>query len=94
MDRKEIQKKLIKQLKEWEPEIQELKASAIKTKDEVRESFLKALDDYKKKEKQLLLKLEAFETASEEALNDLTEGLEKVLKDLKKTYEKMAAHFK
>lgn len=94
MDRKEIEKKLIRQLKEWEPEIQELKASAIKTKDEVREAFLETLDDYKKVEKQLLAKLEVFGTASEGALNDLGVGLDKVLDELKKTFEKMATHFK
>ena len=94
MDRKTITKKLIKQLKEWEPEIEGLKAEAIKARDDVREGFLRVLDEYKAKEKEFLKKMEAFNKASDEALKDLKEGLELIVKDLGKTFKKMSSHFK
>lgn len=94
MDKKEISKKFIRQLKEWEPEIEELKAAAIKVRDDTQKAFLKALDEYKEKEKELLKKLEVLEKSSDEALKDLLQGLELVLADLKKTFHKMSSHFK
>jgi chromosome segregation ATPase len=94
MDRKEITKKFIRQLKEWEPEIEELKAAAIKARDNAQKDFLKHLDEYKEKEKNLLKKLEALEKASDEALKDLIKGLETVINDLRQTFQKMSSHFK
>jgi GTPase SAR1 family protein len=93
MDKKTLEKKLHKQLKEWQPIIEQFKAQAIKTSDEVREAFLALLDDYKAKEKELLDKLEVIKHESEGAFKDLQVGLKKVSKDMAKTFEKMSSHF-
>lgn len=94
MDRQLIQNKLIRQLKEWEPEIEELKALAVKAKKETQEVFLGLLDDYKALEKDFLKGVAALEKASGEALKDAEKGLEKILHDLQLTFKKMSSHFK
>lgn len=94
MSNKEAYKQKVRaQLDEWKAEADKLRAKIKKNQADKKIDSQKYLDELKEKQKRVRAKLEQLEDASEDAWEDLKDGLEKTSAELKQTFTKVRSKF-
>ncbi len=95
MERKDAySKKVQAQLDEWDAEIKKLKARANRAEANAQLEIQKHLDTLGRKRKEAGNKLAELKTASDDAWEDIKEGLESATDSLGKSLQSAAAKFK
>lgn len=94
MDKYKVyQEKMEAQLKIMTARIDELKARAQKTKAEVKIEYIQGLEALESKRKDVKTQLEKLKKSGKEAGNDLKDGIEMSLFDLKRALESAFSRF-
>jgi len=88
------QKKLEAQLKEWDAKLALLSAKAKKATADARINYENELESLKSKRTAAHKTLEELGKRSENAWEDMKDGVEKVWDEMSKAIEKVAARFK
>jgi CheY-like chemotaxis protein len=88
------EKKMEAQLKEWGSQINLLKAKAEKSKVGARVTYLKQVEELRRKQKSAKEKLRELRGSGDEAWEDFKGGVEEAVKDLKTALKRAAARFK
>lgn len=86
--------KLKAQLDEWDAEIQKFKAKAKKAKDDLNIDYKEDLESLQASREAASKKLEEFGHCSDEAWEDLKEGIEKAWDDLGGAVKSAVSRFK
>jgi len=81
-------------LKQWEAKIDELKAVVGKADAKSREKIYKEVERLIKLKHKAREKLELMKYAGKESINDVKQGVEKVMKDLENAVSSALARFK
>jgi hypothetical protein len=92
--RKAYEEKLDAQLKEWNAQIDLLKAKADKAKADVKIDYYKTIDTLQRKQDAARTKLQELKTAGDEAWEDLKTGAEKAWSEVKAAYHDATSKFK
>ena len=82
------------QLKEWGIQINILKAKAEKSKAEAKIMYLKQIRDLRSKQEAARKRLQKLKGSGDEAWDEVKSGLDKVLADLKDSFNRVASKFK
>lgn len=90
----EYEKKLQTSLDDYKKKIQELEAKAGTVKEESKAEFAKEMEKLKAQEQELTKKLTALKSDSGSAWENIKSGLDNSLKELQKSYDQAASHFK
>ncbi len=93
-EKKDYQKALEAQLKEWEIELERLNVMAQKAKIEVKLEYQKQIDDLMQKRNEVQLKLYALKDSADEAWKEIKAGAEVAMEDLSKAFKNAMAKFK
>jgi hypothetical protein len=92
--RKVYEEKIDAQIKEWNAQIDLLKAKADKAKAEAKIDFYKTIDALQQKQEEAKAKLKELKTAGDEAWEDVKKGAEKAWADIRKAYKDATSRFK
>jgi len=92
--RKAYEEKIDAQIKEWNAQIDLLKAKADKAKAEAKIDFYKTIDALQRKQNEARTKLQELKTAGDEAWEDLKTGAEKAWAEVKAAYHDASSRFK
>jgi hypothetical protein len=92
--RKAYEEKIDAQLKEWNAQIDLLKAKADKAKAEAKIDYYKTIDALQHKQEEARTKLKELKTAGDEAWEDVKKGAEKAWAEIKTAYKDAASRFK
>jgi hypothetical protein len=84
----------IVKLNKWEAKIDELKAVMDKADAKTRSKIYKEVQRLLKLKHKARVKLELMQYASKESINDVKQGVEKVVKDLENTVSSALSRFK
>jgi ABC-type phosphate transport system auxiliary subunit len=93
-DKKSYLQRIADQLKQWDHEIEELKAKAIAAKAESKAEILKQIEELRLKKKTAQGKLIQLRKAGDEAWDTMKSGLERSLSEFKGAFSKSVAKFK
>jgi hypothetical protein len=88
------QEKIEAQLKEWTAKLNEYKAKADKASADVKIQMYSQIDQMKARKEALQQKLNEVGAASGDSWEALKAGSEKILEEMKKTWESMKSKFK
>ena len=94
MDKKYYLNKLSDQIKQWEAEIDKLKAKADKTKADVKIEYNKKIDEIRHKKEVVEKKFKVLHESSDEAWDEIKDGLEKSWKEFKNSLDSVISKFK
>jgi len=86
--------KLAAQLKEWNVQIDGLIAKAEKAKTDAGAEYTRQIENLNQKKETAAKKLEELKGKGEGAWEDIAAGMEKVLDDLKATFDNIKTRFK
>lgn len=89
-----FQQKLEAQLKEWDAKLDDLKAKALETKDEIRAEYEKQFDVLAGKRAAAQAKLQELRLRTDDAWEDLKGGTEKAWDEMRKALDRIASRFK
>jgi hypothetical protein len=78
-------KRMQAQLDEWNRELDGLEAKAKKADAEARAEYEKRLEDVRAKRDDALARMEEFKNASDDAFEEIRDGVEKAWSDLRKS---------
>jgi multidrug resistance efflux pump len=92
--RKVYEEKIDAQIKEWNAQIDMLKAKADKAKAEAKIDFYKTIDALQHKQEEARAKLKELKAAGDEAWEDVKNGAEKAWAEIKTAYKDAASRFK
>jgi multidrug resistance efflux pump len=92
--RKVYEEKIDAQIKEWNAQIDLLKAKADKAKAEAKIDFYKTIDALQQKQEEAKAKLKELKTAGDEAWEDVKKGAEKAWADIRTAYKDATSRFK
>ena len=92
--RKAYEEKLDAQMKEWNAQIELLRAKADKAKAEVKIEYYKTIEALQRKQNDAKAKLRELKTAGDEAWEDLKAGAEKAWAEVKTAYHDASSRFK
>ena len=92
--RKAYVEKMEAQLKEWGSQIDVLKAKAEKSKAEAKITYLKQIEELKKKQGSVRKNLRELRGSGDDAWEDFKGGVEDAVKDLKRALKRAATRFK
>lgn len=92
--RKVYEEKIDAQIKEWNAQIDLLKAKADKAKAEAKIDFYKTIDALQHKQEEARTKLKELKTAGDEAWEDVKNGVEKAWAEIRIAYKEAASRFK
>jgi hypothetical protein len=92
--RRAYEEKLDAQVKEWNAQIELLRAKADKTKAEVKIEYYKTIEALERKQNDAKAKLRELKTAGDEAWEDLKTGAEKAWAEVKTAYHDASSRFK
>lgn len=92
--RKAYEEKLDAQMKEWNAQIELLRAKADKAKAEVKIEYYKTIEALQRKQNDAKAKLQELKTAGDEAWEDLKTGAEKAWAEVKTAYHDASSRFK
>jgi len=92
--RKAYEEKIDAQLKEWNAQIDLLKAKADKAKAEAKIDYYKTIDALQHKQEEARAKLKELKAAGDEAWEDVKKGAEKAWAEIKTAYKDAASRFK
>jgi predicted ATP-binding protein involved in virulence len=92
--RKAYEEKIDAQLKEWNAQIDLLKAKADKAKTEAKIDYYKTIDALQHKQEEARTKLKELKAAGDEAWEDVKKGAEKAWAEIKTAYKDAASRFK
>jgi hypothetical protein len=87
------QEKIEAQIKEWTAKLQEYKAKADKASADVKVQMYQQLDHLRTQKEAAQQKLNEIKAASGDSWEALKAGSEKVLEEMKKTWESMKSKF-
>ena len=93
-NREEYQGNMEAQLSEWGAEIDKLKARADKASADTRQGYYDQIEALHAKQASMQAKLQELKTSSDDAWEDLKEGLEHSWNQVKDSFNKAAARFK
>ena len=93
-DKKSYLQKIADQLKQWDHEINELKAKTITAKDGSKAEILKQIEELRLKKRTAQDKLIQLREAGDEAWDTMRSGLERSLSEFKGAFSKAVAKFK
>ena len=94
MDKKSYLNKLSSQIKQWETEIDKLKAKANKTKTDVNIEYNNKIDEIRHKKEDLEKKIKLLQKSGDEAWDEIKDGLGKSWKDFKTSFDNVISKFK
>ncbi|HNS13758.1 MAG TPA: hypothetical protein PKM08_00360 [Syntrophorhabdaceae bacterium] len=86
--------KLAAQLKEWNAQIDGLMAKAEKAKADAGTEYARQIENLNQKKETATKRLEELKGKGEGAWEDIAAGIEKVLDDLKVTFDQVKTRFK
>jgi len=86
--------KLAVQLKEWNAQIDGLMAKAEKAKADAGTEYARQIENLNQKKETATKRLEELKGKGEGAWEDIAAGIEKVLDDLKVTFDQVKTRFK
>lgn len=92
--RKAYEEKLDAQMKEWNAQIELLRAKADKAKAEVKIEYYKTIEALQRKQNDAKAKLQELKTAGDEAWEDLKTGAEKAWAEVKTACHDASSRFK
>ncbi len=92
--RKAYEEKLDAQLKEWNAQIDLLKARADKARAEAKIEYYKTIEALQSKQNEAVTKLQELKTAGDEAWEDLVTGADKAWDEVKAAFHNAASKFK
>jgi predicted ATP-binding protein involved in virulence len=92
--RKAYEEKIDAQLKEWNAQIDLLKAKADKAKAEAKIDYYKTIDALQHKQEEARTKLKELKTAGDEAWEDVKKGAEKAWAEIRIAYKDATSRFK
>jgi predicted ATP-binding protein involved in virulence len=92
--RKAYEEKIDAQLKEWNAQIDLLKAKADKAKTEAKIDYYKTIEALQHKQEEARIKLKELKAAGDEAWEDVKKGAEKAWAEIKTAYNDAASRFK
>jgi nucleotide-binding universal stress UspA family protein/archaellum component FlaC len=92
--KKAYERKIDAQLREWGTQVEVLKAKAEKAKAEAKITYLKQIEELRRKEESLKGKLRELKGSGDEAWEDFKGGMEEALSDMKKALKRAASRFK
>jgi hypothetical protein len=92
--RKAYEEKIDAQLKEWNAQIDLLKAKADKARAEAKIEYYKTIDALQHKQEEARRKLKELKTAGDEAWEDVKKGAEKAWDEIRIAYKDAASRFK
>jgi len=93
-DKKSYLQKMSDQLKQWDTEIDELKAKAIKAKAGSRAELLGQIDKLRAKKETVQDKLKQLQAAGDGSWDEMKAGLERSRKEFKGAFSNAFAKFK
>jgi DNA polymerase IIIc chi subunit len=93
-DKKSYLQKMADQLKQWDREIDELKAKTATAKAESKTEILKQIDELRLKKKTAQEKLKQLREAGDGAWDMMKAGLERSLSEFRSAFSNAAAKFK
>jgi hypothetical protein len=93
-NKKSYLQKVADQLKQWDHEIEELKAKTVKAKSGSKKEILNQIDELRLKKKTAQEKLKQLREAGDEAWVMMKSGLERSLSEFKGAFSKSVAKFK
>ena len=93
-DKKSYLQKIADQLKQWDREIDELKAKTVTAKAGSKKEILKQIDQLRLKKKTAQEKLKQLREAGDGAWDMMKAGLERSLSEFKGAFSNAAAKFK
>ncbi len=93
-DKKSYLQKMADQLRQWDVEIDELKAKTDKAKTESRRELLEQIDELRAKKEAAQDRVKQLWEAGDDAWDDMKTGLEKSWTELKGAFSKASAKFK
>jgi hypothetical protein len=94
MDKKAFIDKLTAQLKQWDADIEKLKARAEEAQGEAKTKYNKKIQDLRDKKEAARDRLEEVKQASEEAWEKLKSGTEKAFNEMKDSLHAALSKFK
>ena len=92
--RKAYEEKLDAQMKEWNAQIDLLKAKADKAKAEAKIEYYKTIEAVQRKQNDAAAKLRELKTAGDDAWEDIKTGAEKAWAEVKTAYHDASSRFK
>ena len=93
-DKKSYLQKMADQLKQWDHEIDELKAKTVTAKTGSKTEILRQIDELRLKKKTAQEKLKQLREAGDGAWDMMKSGLERSLSEFKGAFSNSAAKFK
>ncbi len=94
VNREEYQGKMEAQLSEWGAEIDKLKARADKAAADTRQDYFDQVEALHAKQASMQTKLQELKTSSDDAWEDLKDGLDHSWNQIRGSFNKAAARFK
>lgn len=88
------QERIEVQLKEWEPQMDVLKARAEQVKTDARMMYKEQIENLRQKQEAARQRLQELKDSSEEAWEELRVGLDKTLEDLKEAFSRSKSKFR
>jgi hypothetical protein len=92
--KEEFRKKVEAQLKQWDVDLEQLKAKAHLASENARVIFENELEELKGQRARLQLMLTQLSARSGNAWEDLRDGMEKSWSEMRKALEKVSSHFR
>ena len=92
--RKAYEEKLEAQVKEWNAQLELLKAKAGNAKADAKIEYYKTIEALQSKQNEAKAKLRELKTAGDEAWEDLKTGAEKAWAEVKAAYHEASSRFK
>lgn len=93
-NKKSYLQRLAEQLQEWDTEIDELKVKAHLAKADAKDELQKQLEELRVKKETAQSKLKLLQESSDDAWDDVKDGVEKSWKELKGAFASAIAKFK
>lgn len=93
-NKKSYLQRLAEQLQEWDTEIDELKLKAHLAKADAKDELQKQLEELRVKRETAQSKLKLLQESSDDAWDDVKEGVEKSWKELKGAFASAISKFK
>ncbi|MGE5422643.1 MAG: coiled coil domain-containing protein [Ignavibacteriales bacterium] len=94
MKREEYQGKMEAQLSDWGAEIDKLAARADKATADAKQGYHEQIETLRTKKESIHAKLQELKTSSDDAWEDLREGLDQLGDQAQDAFKKAAARFK
>jgi predicted nucleic acid-binding Zn-ribbon protein len=90
----DFQERLQAQIREWDAQIELLKARADRAKTDQKMAYRKEIDKLKARQQDLRQKLGEMQTSSEGAWEEIKSGTESAWKELDASFRKAMEHFR